>query len=221
MSQALAGTTQFMVAIGATSPDQPATIGMINALAANAGVAVGSGAQALVGQPIWVALQTFATSTLVSNALAPAIANFQNLLLNAAPGAPPPSGSILTLPGTVGSSLTLTTGVDTPTTGFSGGHGATALAAGSIFNAGPANNPPLGVANTLNIGDDLETKGAAIGATTLNYTAVSGGPFAVNPPLVTDLTMNGVNAAVITNVSGVVAGFSGNITGLTSATLAA
>ena len=145
MSQALAGTTQFMVAIGATSPDQPATIGMINALAANAGVAVGSGAQALVGQPIWVALQTFATSTLVSNALAPAIANFQNLLLNAAPGAPPPSGSILTLPGTVGSSLTLTTGVDTPTTGFSGGHGATALAAGSIFNAGPATNPPLGV----------------------------------------------------------------------------
>ena len=160
MSQALAGTTQFMVAIGATSPDQPATIGMINALAANAGVAVGSGAQALVGQPIWVALQTFATSTLVSNALAPAIANFQNLLLNAAPGAPPPSGSILTLPGTVGSSLTLTTGVDTPTTGFSGGHGATALAAGSIFNAGPANNPPLGVANTLNVGDDLETKGS-------------------------------------------------------------
>jgi len=41
MSQALAGTTNFMIAIGATSPDQPATIGMINALAANAGVAVG------------------------------------------------------------------------------------------------------------------------------------------------------------------------------------
>ena len=94
--------------------------------------------------------------------------------------------------------MTLTTGVDTPTTGFSGGHGATALAAGSIFNAGPAANPPLGVANTLNAGDDLETKGGAIGATTLNYTAVSGGAFAVNPPLVTDLTMNGVNAANIT-----------------------
>ena len=88
MSQALAGTTQFMVAIGATSATQPATIGMINALAANAGVAVGPGAQALVGQPIWQVLQTFATSTLVSNALAAPIANFQNLLLNAAPGQP-------------------------------------------------------------------------------------------------------------------------------------
>ena len=85
---------------------------------------------------------------------------------------------------------------------------------------GPRPTPRWASANTLNIGDDLETKGAAIGATTLNYTAVSGGVFGVNPPLVTDLTMNGVNAAVITNVSGAVAGFSGNITGLTSATLA-
>ena len=81
MSQALAGTTQFMVAIGATSPTQPATIGMINALAANAGVAVGPGALANVGLPIWQVLQNFATSTLVSNALAAPIANFQNLLL--------------------------------------------------------------------------------------------------------------------------------------------
>ena len=121
MSQALAGTTQFMVAIGATSATQPATIGMINALAANAGVAVGPGAQALVGEPIWQVLQAFATSTLVSNAMAAPIANFQNLLLA---GGPAPTGSLLTLPGTPGSSLTLTTGVDTPTTGFSGGHGA-------------------------------------------------------------------------------------------------
>ena len=81
MSQALAGTTNFMIAIGATSPDQPATIGMINALAANAGVAVGAGALANVGLPIWQVLQNFATSTLVSNALAEPIANFQNLLL--------------------------------------------------------------------------------------------------------------------------------------------
>ena len=60
MSQALAGTTQFMVAIGATSPTQLATIGMINQLAANAGVAVGPGAMANVGLPIWQVLQNFA-----------------------------------------------------------------------------------------------------------------------------------------------------------------
>ena len=104
MSQALAGTTNFMIAIGATSPDQPATIGMINALAANAGVAVGAGALANVGLPIWQVLQNFATSTLVSNALAEPIANFQNLLLAGAT----PAGNILTLPGTPGASLTLT-----------------------------------------------------------------------------------------------------------------
>jgi hypothetical protein len=41
MSQALAGTTNFMTTIGATSPDQPATLGMINILCANAGIPVG------------------------------------------------------------------------------------------------------------------------------------------------------------------------------------
>ena len=129
-----------MVAIGATSATQPATIGMINALAAKAGVAVGPGAQALVGQPIWVALQTFATSTLVSNALAAPIANFQNLLLA---GGPAPAGSLLTLPGTPGSSLTLTTGVDTPTTGFSGGHGHCAVC-GLCLQCRARIQPPAG-----------------------------------------------------------------------------
>ena len=126
MSQALAGTPQFMVEIGATSPTQAATQGMINTLCANAGVAVGAGAMANVGTPIWQVLQDFATSTLVSNALAAPVANFQNLLLA---GGTAPAGSILTLSGTPGSSLTLTTGIDTPTTGFSG-HGATATQAG-------------------------------------------------------------------------------------------
>jgi plastocyanin len=81
MSQALAGTTQFMVEIGATSPTQGATLGMINTLCANAGVAVGPGAMANVNLPIWQVLQNFAESRLVSNALAAPIANFQNLLL--------------------------------------------------------------------------------------------------------------------------------------------
>jgi len=115
--------------------------------------------------------------------------------------------------------FTLTTGVDTPTTGFTSGHGAVATAAGSVFNAPPASNPPLGLTNTLNTGDDLEATGAAAGATTLNYTAVSN--LLANPPLVAGVTMNGVNAAVITNETAGLAGFSGNITGLTSATLAA
>src|SRR3984957_12200553 len=124
MSQALAGTPNFTLAIGATSATQPATIGMINALCANAGIPVGAGAAALVGTPIWQVLQDFATSSVVIKALAAPIANFQNLLLNAAPGAAPPAGNILTLSGSPGANLTLTTGVDTQTTGFSGGHGA-------------------------------------------------------------------------------------------------
>ena len=81
MSHALAGTPQFMVEIGASSPTQGATLGMIDTLCANAGVAVGPGAMANVGHPIWQVLQNFAESTLVSNALAAPIANFQNLLL--------------------------------------------------------------------------------------------------------------------------------------------
>ena len=116
MSQALAGTSKFMVEIGATSPTQAATLGMVNTLCANAGVAVGAGAMANVGLPIWEVLQNFAAnSTLVSNNLAAPIANFQNLLL--ALPTTPPSGSILTLPGIPGA-LTLTTGVDSPTMGF-------------------------------------------------------------------------------------------------------
>ena len=81
MSQALAGTTQFMVEIGATSPTQAATRGMINKLCANAGVAVGPGALANVGLPIWQVLQNFAEFSLVIHSLAAPIANFQNLLL--------------------------------------------------------------------------------------------------------------------------------------------
>jgi hypothetical protein len=110
------------------------------------------------------------------------------------------------------------TGVDTPTQGFTSGHGATVTAANSTFVALPGSNPPLGVANTLNIGDDLEATGAAASASTLMYTAA---PSFINPPLVTGVTMNGVSAAIVTNLTAGTAGFSGNITGLTSATLAA
>ena len=214
MSQALAGTPQFMVAIGATSPTQAATLGMITTLCAHAGVAVGSGAMANVGLPIWQVLQNFATSTLVSNALAEPIANFQNLLLA---GGTAPAGSILTLPGTPGASLTLTAGIDSPTQGFASGHGATATSAGAVFTAAAVNNPPLGVTNSLSIGDNLQTTGAAVGDTTLMFTAVPS--VFPNLPDPTAITMNGVNAVVVDNISGGLAGFSGVITGLTSATV--
>ncbi len=214
MSEALAGTTQFMVAIGATSPTQAATTGMINALCANAGVAVGAGALANVGLPIWEVLQNFAESQKVTNSLAAPIANFQNLLLA---GGTAPSGSILTLPGTGGASLTLTTGVDSPTQGFSG-HGATATTAGAVFSAQPGSNS-LGLSNTLNAGDDLEATGLAAGNSTLNYTAVL--PSFGNPSTAPGVTMNGVSAAIITSLNPAGSGFSGTITGLTAATVAA
>ena len=119
-----------------------------------------------------------------------------------------------------GASLNLTTGVDTPTTGFSGGHGATATQAGAVFLAAPGTNI-LGASNTLNAGDNLVATGAALGNSTLNYTAVNS-PTG-NPELAVGVTMAGVNAAVITNLAGVgnLAGFSGTITGLTTATFAA
>ena len=215
MSQALAGTTQFMVEIGAISPTEPATRGMINTLCANAGVAVGSGALANVGLPIWQVLQNFAESTKVIDSLAAPSANFQNLLLA---GGTAPSGSILTLSGTVGSSLTLTTGVDTPTTGFSTGHGATATQAGATFTALPGSNS-LGLSNTLNSGDNLQATGLAVGNSTLNYTAVDPA-FGGNAALAHGVTMNEISNAVISsNAVAAHAGFDGSITGLTTVTL--
>jgi hypothetical protein len=167
-----------------------------------------------VGLPIWQVLQNFAeNSTLVSNALAEPIANFQNLLL----AGETPAGNLLTLPGTPGSSLKLTTGIDTPTQGFSG-HGATATAAGAVFSAPPGANV-LGASNTLNAGDDLVATGAALGNSTLNWTAVDS-PTG-NPADAVGVTMNGVGAAVVTVLTGGGASVSGTITGLTTATLAA
>ena len=210
MSQALAGTPQFLAEYGLTSATEPASLAFITALAANLGVAVGPGAIANEGLPVWQVLQNFVTSPTVITSLEAPIANFQNLLLaGAAPG-----GSILDLPPPT-QSLTLTIGVDSPTTGFTSGHGAVATTAGSVFTALPASNPPLGVTNTLHAGDDLEATGAAAGKTTLNYTAVNS-LFLANGPLATAVTMNGVNKAnVISETTGATAGFSGNITGLT------
>ena len=92
------------------------------------------------------------------------IANFQNLLL----AGETPTGSIFALPGTGGTTFTLTSGVDSPTAGFSTGNGATAMAAGSDFEAIPVVQLLLGVTNSLQAGDDLQAMGAAAGASQLN-----------------------------------------------------
>ena len=211
MSMALAGTPEFLNEYGLSSATQAATTGFINQLSANLGVTPGAGAYANVGLPVWEVLQNFVESPKVIASLESPIASFQNLLLA---GGTFPTGSILTFG--PGGALTLTTGADTPTTGFTGGHGATATNAGSTFNA-PAGTNTLELSNTLNAGDDLEATGAAAGNSTLNWTAV---PSATgNGPLVAGLVMNGVSTAVISNSSGGVAGFSGNITGLTTATM--
>ena len=216
MSQALAGTPQFLAEYGLTSSSQLATTGFINQLLVNLGLdpATHPGAFLNVGVPVAQVLQNFVTSQPVIASLNTPIVNFQNALLA---GGTFPTGSILTVG--PGGALNLTTAIDTPTTGFSG-HGATATAAGATFVAPPGTNV-LGASNTLNAGDDLEATGAALGDSTLNYTAVAS--LTGNPALAVGVTMNGVNAALITNLNGpgVQGGFSGTITGLTTATLTA
>jgi hypothetical protein len=117
--------------------------------------------------------------------------------------------------------LTLTPGIDTPTEGFTSGHGATATAADAVFVA-PAGSSPIGLSNTLNAGDVLLATGAgaAAGTSTLNVTEVAPPIGIGNPAFAPGVTMTSVNAAVITNLSGDLGGFSGTVTGLTTATVA-
>ena len=123
----------------------------------------------------------------------------------------------------------LTQGIDTPTSGFADNasgtpllNGFTATTAGQVFNALPFVTA-LGLANnTLNTGDDLEATGAAAGTAILNYQTTSGFLAAANPIFATGVTMNGVGEADITNNSIFgLAGFTGSITGLTTAVLEA
>ena len=114
-----------------------------------------------------------------------------------------------------GQTFTLTPNIDSPTQGFTTGSGATATAANSVFNASYVVETSGLANNTLNTGDDLETTGAAVGATTLNYTASPNG-IAANPPFAVGVTLNGVNQANISNQSAVKAGFQGAVTGLTT-----
>ena len=210
MSQALAGTPQFMTLYATNSATEPATLAVVTQMCESLlGIPPGPGALLNVGLPVWQVLQNFVTSPVVIARMDAPIANFQNLLL----AGETPTGSIFALPGTGGTTFTLTSGVDSPTAGFTTGHGATAIAAGSVFEALPSSNPPLGVTNTLQAGDDLEATGAAAGASQLNYLAVNS---LINGPLAVAVKMNGINLLNITNSSTGTAGFSGNITGLTT-----
>jgi hypothetical protein len=122
----------------------------------------------------------------------------------------------------------LTQNIDSPTAGFSSSAngtpvlgGFTATLANTTFQALPFVTA-LGLGNnTLNTGDDLETTGAATGATTLTYVTAGGAAAAANPPFAQGITMVGVNTLNITNnntvatAGSVTAGFSGaKITGL-------
>jgi len=112
----------------------------------------------------------------------------------------------------------LTQGLDTPTSGFSLSplgtpllNGFTATQAGAIFQA-PATVTALGIAvNTLNSGDNLQD---TVGDGTLNLQMV-GLTIGANPPFASNVTMNGIKIANITNQAAFTpGGFQGNITGL-------
>ena len=118
--------------------------------------------------------------------------------------------------------FTLTTGIDSPTQGFSTGTGGTATAAGTIFSALPVAGT-LGLNNTLNTGDDLVATGAAAGTSILNVTDVlATAGLLANPPYATGVTLNEIGTLNISNQAtvlglGIKAGFQGSVTGLTTA----
>ena len=156
----------------------------------------------------------------------------QNALIDVATGQYTTGVSLGTLPthtplqgqgGSGPQGIFLTQGIDTPTSGFAENasgtpllNGFTATTAGQVLTALPFVTA-LGLANnTLNTGDDLVATGAAAGTAVLNYTTTSGFT-AANPPYATGVTTDGVATADVTNnTPGLVAGFQGTVTGLTT-----
>ena len=68
-----------------------------------------------------------------------------------------------------------------------------------MFNALPVAGT-LGLNNTLNIGDNLQTTGAAAGTSTLNVTDVlATAGLLANPPYATGVTLNGISTLNISN----------------------
>jgi uncharacterized repeat protein (TIGR03803 family) len=82
MSQALAGTPEFMAKFGTTSATQPASAGFVDQICESLlAVAPGPGAEMNIGLPVWQVLQNFAQSSQFITKMDAPIANFQNLLL--------------------------------------------------------------------------------------------------------------------------------------------
>ena len=164
-------------------------------------------------------LQVFTQAAEAVNLFAPHIVAFQNLEAAGVPAlVPVPPTSIFSL----ATPLTLTTGIDSPTQGFTTGSGGTATTAGAIFTADPVAGT-LGLNNTLNTGDNLVATGAAAGTAILNDTAVLGtAGLLANPGYATGVTMTGISTLNITNQANLLgigllpSGFQGNITGLTT-----
>ena len=92
--------------------------------------------------------------------------------------------------GNTSGGLRLTINADTPPQ-------FTAQTPNAVYDGSPAPNPPLGQANTLNSGDNLQDPFLD---GTLNYTTASGlGGLLSNPPFATNVTMNGIATANILN----------------------
>src|SRR5208337_2659312 len=175
------------------------------------------------GPPTFTTLQNQVYNALIANAEGSYAAG---VALGSLPIHTPLQGEA----GNVTSGVFLTPGVDSPTSGFSTSpsgtpllNGFTAKTAGQVFNALPVASSAGLTVNTLNIADNLQdTKLDG----TLNFVAVNNFGGLTNPPFATNVTMNGLSTAVITNTinfptSGlVVAGFEGSatsfITGLTT-----
>ena len=95
MSQALAGTPEFMTLYGTTSATEPASAGFVNQICESLlGIPPGPGAEMNIGLPVWQVLQNFAQSPQAIAKMDAPTANFQNLLLAGIA----PAGSIFTLP---------------------------------------------------------------------------------------------------------------------------
>ena len=118
----------------------------------------------------------------------------------------------------------LTQGADTPTTGFAKDAngtplvppGFTATVAGTVINALPFVTS-LGLGNnTLNTGDNIVATGAAAGATTLVDVTANNPVPAANPAFATGITINGVNEVDITGNFPGLNGFTGVVNGVTT-----
>ena len=194
MSQALAGTTEFMTLFGTSSATQLATVGFVNQICANCGLTPGAGAYMNVGLPVWQVLQNFASAPGVMAHLDSYMANFQNLLLDSET----PTGSILTLPNPGQATFTLTVGIDNISTGV----------ANATFSAPIGQNPTtLLPADTLNTGDIINDTGTG---------GVLNATFAATAGTLVQATISGIPTFNLTNLGGPHGINGGTVTGLTT-----